>query len=119
MSVLLSARALTKSYSPRPLFEELSFDLRAGEKIGLIGPNGAGKSTLLKILADLEVTDSGERTARRGTRIGYLPQDDQFPDGATAREAILAALAGEHLEEYERETKTAIALTSAGFDEPD
>src|SRR4051812_8064507 len=105
MRVLLSARALTKSFGPRPLFQALSFDLRAGEKIGLIGPNGAGKSTLLKILADLEVTDNGERTARRGTKIGYLSQDDQFPEGASAREAILAALAEEPLEDYERETR--------------
>jgi len=119
MSVLLSARALTKSFGPRPLFENLSFDLRAGAKIGLIGPNGAGKSTLLRILADREVTDAGERTARRGARIGYLPQEDHFPEGATAFEAIVAALAGERLEDYERETRAAIALTAAGFDDPD
>jgi ATP-binding cassette subfamily F protein uup len=119
MSVLLSVRGISKSYSPRPLFNDLSFDLRAGEKIGLIGPNGAGKSTLLKILADLEVPDSGERTARRGARIGYLPQDDQFPDGATAFTAIVQALANENLEDYERETKAAIALTAAGFDDFD
>jgi len=56
------------------------------ERIGLIGPNGAGKSTLLKILAGLETADTGERSLRRGLRIGYLPQDDTFPDGPTARE---------------------------------
>lgn len=45
MSVLIAARDLMKAYSTRPLFEGLTFDLRAGEKVGLIGPNGAGKST--------------------------------------------------------------------------
>jgi ATP-binding cassette subfamily F protein uup len=116
MSILLSARTLTKSYGPRPLFTDLTFDLRAGEKIGLIGPNGAGKSTLLRLLAGRETPDGGERTMRRGCRIGYLPQDDQFPDGLTTHETIVAALAGEPLEDYEKDTKAAIALTAAGFE---
>ena len=116
MSVLLSARELTKSFGPRPLFTDLTFDLRAGEKIGLIGPNGAGKSTLLKLLADLEVPDHGERTVRRGSRIGYLPQEDLFPEGLTTREVIIDSLTNEPLEDYERETRAAIALTSTGFE---
>jgi ATPase subunit of ABC transporter with duplicated ATPase domains len=48
MTVLLSVHGLTKSYGPRPLFTDLSFDLRAGDRVGLIGPNGSGKSTLLR-----------------------------------------------------------------------
>ena len=81
MSVLLSLQSITKSFAHKPLFAELSLDLRVGEKVGLIGPNGAGKSTLLKILAGLEVPDEGSRSVRRGARIGYLPQDDEFPAG--------------------------------------
>ena len=116
MSVLLSARVLSKSYGPRPLFTDLTFDLRIGEKIGLIGPNGAGKSTLLKLLAGLEVPDGGERTVRRGVRIGYLSQDDQFPEGLSTHEVVVAALSGESLEDYEKDTKAAIVLTAAGFE---
>jgi ATP-binding cassette subfamily F protein uup len=116
MSVLLSAQALTKSYGPRPLFTDLTFDLRVGEKIGLIGPNGAGKSTLLKLLAGLEVPDGGERTVRRGTRVGYLPQNDQFPEGLTTHQVVVAALAGESLEDYEKDTKAAIVLKAAGIE---
>lgn len=119
MSLLLSAQGLTKSYGPRPLFADLSFDLRAGERIGLIGPNGAGKSTLLKILAGLEVADAGERSLRRGLRVGYLPQDDVFPAGLTAREVLLDALKADPMEDYERETAAAITLTQVGFTDHD
>jgi len=119
MSLLLSVSELTKSYGPRPLFAGLTFDLKAGERVGLIGPNGAGKSTLLRILAGIEEPDAGTRTARRGVVVGYMPQDDTFPDGATAREVLLAALVGERMEDYERETQTAITLTQVGFTDPD
>ncbi len=117
MSVLVSAQGLSKSYSHRPLFADLSFDLRLGEKIGLIGPNGAGKSTLLKLLAGVEVPDAGSCALRRGTRIGYLPQDDLFPEGGTAQEVILKALKDFPLEDHERETRAAIALTRVGFED--
>ncbi len=116
MSLLLSARSIAKSFTHRPLFADLSLDLRAGEKIGLIGPNGAGKSTLLKILAAVEVPDAGERTAARSARLGYLPQEDIFPPDRTAREVILDALAGDDLEDHEREMHAAIALTKVGLD---
>jgi ATP-binding cassette subfamily F protein uup len=119
MSILLSARGLTKSYGHRPLFAELSFDLRVGERVGLVGPNGSGKSTLLKILAGREAPDEGDVSARRGARIGYLPQEDTFEPGHTAREAVLAGLAADHLEDHERETRAAIVLTQMGFADPD
>src|SRR5437868_14574043 len=119
MSVLLSVQGLTKSYGPRPLFTDLSLDLRAGERIGLIGPNGSGKSTLLKLLAGREEPDAGSRSLRRTARLGYVPQDDVFAPGRTVREVVLAALADEPAEEHERRTRAAIALTQAGFTEPD
>src|SRR5262245_9382741 len=62
MTVLLSVQGLTKRYGPRPLFTDLSLDLRAGERVGLIGPNGSGKSTLLRLLAGREEPDAGERS---------------------------------------------------------
>jgi ABC transport system ATP-binding/permease protein len=120
MSVLLSLQGITKSYGPRPLFTDLSLDLRAGERVGLIGPNGAGKSTLLKLLAGREDPDAGTRSARRSARIGYVSQDDSFAAGLTVGDVLRAALADdEHVEEHERETRIAITLTQAGFADPE
>src|SRR5215470_15350717 len=115
MTVLLSVQGLTKGYGPRPLFTDLSLDLRAGERVGLIGPNGSGKSTLLRLLAGLEEPDAGTRSLRRTARLGYVAQDDVFPPHQTVREVVLAALAGELAEEHERETRAAVALTQVGF----
>src|SRR4051812_49582883 len=95
MSVLLSVQNLTKAFGPRPLFADLSLELRAGQRTGLIGPNGSGKSTLLKLLAGREEPDAGTRSLRRSARLGYVSQDDTFPPELTVREALLAALAEE------------------------
>jgi ATP-binding cassette subfamily F protein uup len=118
MSVLLSAQGLGKAYGPRPLFSELSVELREGDRAGLIGPNGAGKSTLLRLLAGLEEPDAGTRAVRRGARVGYLAQTDVFAPGQTVADVLSEALAGEALEEHERHTRVSIVLTQAGFADP-
>src|SRR5205823_14097981 len=83
MTVLLSVQGLSKGFGPRPLFTDLSLDLRAGERVGLIGPNGSGKSTLLRLLAGLEEPDAGRRSVRRTARLGYAPQYATFPPAPT------------------------------------
>lgn len=117
MSILLSVQGVTKSYGQRPLFADLTLELRVGERLGLIGPNGAGKTTLLKVLAGLESVDSGTRSIRRDTRLGYLAQDDWFEPGQSIRDVMLSALADDHLDEHERETQATITLTQVGFDD--
>src|SRR5262245_5017911 len=119
MTLLLSVQDLTKSYGHRALFAGLSLDLRAGERVGLVGPNGAGKSTLLKLMAGRERPDAGTRSVRRGTRVGYVAQDDVFAPGETVRTVLLAVLAEEPVEEHERETRTATTLTQMGFTDTD
>jgi ATP-binding cassette subfamily F protein uup len=115
MSVLLSARDISRSFAHKSLFSNLSIDLRAGEKVGLIGPNGAGKSTLLKILAGIDEPDEGERTNRRGARIGFVAQDDSFPAGQSCSEVVVAALSSDYWDEREKETRATIVLTQVGF----
>jgi ATP-binding cassette subfamily F protein uup len=119
MSVLLSVQGLTKGFGPRPLFTDLSLDLRAGERLGLIGPNGSGKSTLLKLLVGHEEPDAGTRALRRSARLGYLAQEDVFAPGQTAHEVLLAALAEEPIEDHERAALATIALTQVGLLSPD
>src|SRR5206468_10408699 len=102
MTVLLSVQGLTKAYGPRPLFADLSLDLRAGERVGLIGPNGSGKSTLLRLLAGVEEPDAGTRMQRRGARIAYVPQEGGLAPALSPWDAVLGALADPPSEEHER-----------------
>ncbi len=117
-TLLLSVDAVGKGFGARPLFENLSFGIFEGDRAGLIGPNGSGKSTLLKILAGLEEPDSGIRSLRRGVRVGYVPQDPEFPRDATAEEVLTLALADDPAEEFEKATRVAVSLGKAGFDDP-
>ena len=119
MAVLLSAVGLTKSFSIRPLFAGLSVDFQERDRVGLIGPNGAGKSTFLKLLANLEVPDDGTVTSKRGTRVGYVAQDDRFPAGQTVRDVLIAAQSKTNTEDYERETQAEKVLTQVGFTDGD
>ncbi len=80
MSCLVNCIKISKRYSFKPLFENLSFSLHQGEKLGLLGNNGTGKSTLLKIIAGLEPADSGEVAKMRGLKIAYIAQFPEFKD---------------------------------------
>jgi ABC-2 type transport system ATP-binding protein len=69
----LSARSLSKRFGARPALRSISFELGAGELVGIVGPNGAGKTTLLSILADVLPADEGQLD-RSGGRVGWVPQ---------------------------------------------
>ena len=87
MAVNLQVDGLTKSFGDLVLFENISFGVSEGERIGLIAKNGTGKTTLLNILAGKEDYDSGNVVFRRDLRVGYLPQDPQYPGELTVLEA--------------------------------
>ncbi len=73
----LSVNGLTKYYGANKIFEDISFEVKTGERIGLIGQNGSGKTTIMRILMGKEDYQSGEISLRKGNRIGYL---DQIPE---------------------------------------
>ena len=87
MISFLQVEGLTKSFGDLVLFENLTFGIFEGDRIGLIAKNGTGKTTLLNIITGKEDYDSGNVVYRRDLRIGYLPQDPHFPEDITVLEA--------------------------------
>lgn len=85
---ILSVENITHSYTERKLFDDTSFYLHEGEKVGVIGINGTGKSTLLKIMAGLEVPDSGQVIRASNIMIHYLPQNPKFNGEDTVIESV-------------------------------
>ena len=91
-NVLISTHFISKFYGSQPLFTDISLQVFNNERLGLIGPNGAGKSTFLKILADMELADSGEISRKRNIRMVYLPQDDVLDPEKTIEETLFHAI---------------------------
>ncbi len=88
----LQVEGLSKAFGVDVLFEDLTFGVAEGEKIGLIAKNGTGKSTLLDILAGIASQDSGTVIYRNNLRVGYLPQ---LPDLGGAHTVLDACLHGD------------------------
>ncbi|WP_406700409.1 ABC-F family ATP-binding cassette domain-containing protein [Singulisphaera sp. Ch08] len=84
--ILVSANGLGRQFAGDPVFSELKFEIRTGERIGLVGPNGAGKTTLMRILAAQDKADYGSLYSRSGIRISLLRQHPDF----TAEETLMS-----------------------------
>lgn len=106
--MILNVNKLTKNYGLSGIFEDISFSINEGEKLAIVGENGAGKSTLLKIIAGIENATSGVICFKKGTKIEYLEQGDNFDTKAGTCNAILLSAFDfllpikNKLEEYER-----------------
>ena len=85
---LISIENISKSYSEKPLLENISLGINEGDKIGLIGINGTGKSTLLKIIAAIETADTGRVIIGNKVRINFLPQNPIFSDNANVLQQV-------------------------------
>ncbi|MCK0136687.1 ABC-F family ATP-binding cassette domain-containing protein [Arenibacter sp. S6351L] len=83
---MLNIHNLSVSFGGEYLFEEISFRLNSGDRVGLIGKNGAGKSTLLKILSKDMPIDSGTIASDKDIKMGFLRQDIDFDLGRTVQE---------------------------------
>jgi len=90
--LLLSCNDVSRGYDATPLFEHVSFEMHAGDRVGFVGPNGAGKTTLLKVLAGLDEPESGAVKVHAGARLGLLRQVAEFPDGRTLFQEAKSAL---------------------------
>ena len=89
MAVFLQVDELTKSVGDRILFENVTFGVNEGDKIGIVAKNGTGKTTLLNILAGTDAPDSGSVIYRGDLKVCYLSQLPEFKKGATIIEACL------------------------------
>jgi len=87
MASYMQVDGLTKSFGDLVLFNEISFGIAEGQRIGLIAKNGSGKTTLLNIIAGKEGYDAGNIVFRRDLRVAYLEQDPQYPEDLTVLEA--------------------------------
>ena len=119
MPPIIAAQGLSKRYGAEPLFQNISFTVSEGERIGLIGPNGSGKSTLLAILYGRVTPDTGEVAIRKRTRLASVVQNSEFPEGATVRSVIDAALDRAEVPQKERAARIAEPLGRAGFTDLD
>ena len=90
---LFSANELRLAYGHQTLLNGVTLAIAAGEKVGLVGRNGCGKTSLLKILANENQADSGDISARRGLRIGYLPQEFELDPALSVYDNIAAGAA--------------------------
>src|SRR6185437_7259984 len=117
MPPILIAQNISKRFGAIPLFENISFTVHDGERIGLIGPNGAGKSTLLSLLGNEQQPDSGEISIRKRARVAYVHQISDFAPGLTVRQVVEAALERAAIPFEAREQRLRETLGRAGFAE--
>lgn len=105
---ILNIEHISKIYGEKVIFEDASFGVQEGDKVGIIGINGTGKSTLLKMLAGEKVPETGQIIMQNNVRLAYLPQNPQFPENAT----ILS-----YIQDCEAEWKVQSNLTQLGITE--
>ena len=110
---LLTVEKLHKSFGNKILFNEITFGINEGDKIGIIGVNGTGKSTLLKIIAGVDKADSGQIVTMNGLKIGYLPQTPVFYHKGTVLQQVFES--DDKIMKLVREYETAINHPSDAY----
>lgn len=112
---MIQVTNLSKSYGDQLLFDEVSFNINSGERVGLVGRNGHGKTTLFRIILGEDEADSGNITVPKRYTIGHLDQHIRFEEDTVLKEACLG-LPVEHREETWKVEKL---LSGLGFSETD
>src|SRR4051812_49730896 len=115
--ILISANGLGRQFAGDPVFADLKFEARAGERIGLVGPNGAGKTTLMRILAREDQADYGNLYVRSGIRVSLLRQHPEFGPDETLVSVARSGLAS--VIDLQRELEEAAQEMAEADDEAD
>ena len=110
--MICAVQQISKMLGGNMIFENLSLEIKTGDKLGVVGRNGSGKTTLFKLISGAEQPDSGAIHFKKGTKIGYLAQIPLFEKETTAYDVLNSAF--EELREMqarmsELETELAIA----------
>lgn len=82
---IINIEHISKIYGEKIVFDDASFGIQQGDKIGIVGINGAGKSTVLKMIAGAENPDSGQIIRQNGLKLAYLPQNPDLPEEKDVR----------------------------------
>lgn len=115
---VLNLEHVSKVYGEKTIFDDVSFGIHEGDKIGIIGINGTGKTTLLKMIAGLETPDEGQVITQNGLHVTYLPQNPEFPEGATVLSYVMR---GREKQDWNTESEAKTVLTRLSlfnFEEP-
>src|SRR5436190_7313638 len=113
---MIALEHISMQFTGDYLFRDVTFTVRAGDRLGLVGPNGAGKTTLLRIIAGVYEPESGIVNIPTGYKVGYLPQEPTLDSDAQRRSLLAEALrAKEDLIEIEE----ALAEVQAKMEDPD
>jgi len=115
MPPIINSQQISKTFGIAPLFQNISFTVSEGDRIGLIGPNGAGKSTLLQILALITPPDTGDVAVRKRTRLTYVAQHTHFAAGQTVQSIVEQAMSRSAVPDSDRQSLMAETLGRAGF----
>ena len=91
LMIVCSVDKIAKMYGGNSVFEEISFEIKDKERVGLVGRNGSGKTTLIRLLAGEETPDSGHIHWKKGTAIGYLSQIPDYVDDTTTKTVLSSA----------------------------
>ncbi|WP_059171598.1 ribosomal protection-like ABC-F family protein [Bacillus sp. FJAT-27445] len=92
--ILCSVQQISKIFGGNSIVENLSFEIKEKDRIGLVGRNGSGKTTIFKLLANEETIDKGQIHFKKGARIGYLAQIPRYPSGTTGLDVLQSAFSG-------------------------
>ncbi len=112
---LLTIDKVTKGYTDKVLFKEISLGIQEGDKIGVIGVNGTGKSTLLKIIAGIEEADEGEVTTGRNIKVEYLAQQPEFDFAKNILENVMLQDQDSHEKDWNKEADAKSMLDKLGI----
>ncbi len=80
---ILNIEHVSKIFGDKKIFDDVSYGVQEGDKIGIVGLNGTGKTTMLNIIAGVEEVDEGQIIMQNGIRLAYLSQNPYFPENAT------------------------------------